>query len=96
MEIEKTKVITAKELKNKTGTALKYVAKGGKVLVTMRGKPIALISHPDSEKEIQEQPALRAFDKAWEDIEESLKETEPFFESWEEAENWSRRRERKR
>ncbi|MGE5444367.1 MAG: type II toxin-antitoxin system Phd/YefM family antitoxin [Ignavibacteriales bacterium] len=94
MRIERKKVITAKELKNKTGAALRYVTRGGKVLVTMRGKPIALITHPD-QSGAKEQSMLRTFDEAWKDIEEALKKTEPFFESWREAENWSRKRERK-
>ena len=92
MEMERTKVMTAKELKNKTGAALRYVAKGGKVLVTMRGKPIAFISHPNLQKGISEQPMLRTFNEAWKDIEETLEKTVPFFKSWREAENWSRRR----
>jgi len=96
MEIEGTKVMTAKELKNKTGAALRYVAKGGKVLITMRGKPIAVISHPNLQKGMSQQPMLRTFDEAWKDIEETLEKTESFFKSWREAENWSRRRERKR
>ena len=92
MEIERTKVMTAKELKNKTGAALRYVAKGGKVLVTMRGKRIAYISHPNLQKGMSEQLILRNFNEAWNDIEETLEKTVPFFKSWREAENWSRRR----
>lgn len=96
MDIEETKVMTAKELKNKTGAALRYVAKGGKVLVTMRGKPVAVISHPNLPGGMSQQPVLRTFDEAWKDIEKTLEQTEPSFKSWREAENWSRRRERKR
>jgi antitoxin (DNA-binding transcriptional repressor) of toxin-antitoxin stability system len=96
MEIGETKVMTAKELKNKTGSALRYVAKGGKVLVTMRGKPIAVISHPNLQKGTSQQPMLRTSDEAWKDIEETLEKTGPLFKSWREAEDWSRRRERKK
>lgn len=96
MESVDTKVMTAKELKNKTGTALKYVSKGGKVLVTMRGKPVAVISHPDLQKRKSEEPMLRPLDEAWKDIEETLDKTKPFFTSWREAEDWSRKREGKK
>jgi len=71
------------------------VAKGGKILITMRGKPIAVISHPNLKESLQ-QPVLRSFDEAWRDIEETLEKTEPFFINWKEAESWSRRKERKR
>ena len=96
MKSEDIKVMTAKELKNKTGAALKYVSKGGKVLVTMRGKPVALISNPDLQKEKLPEAALRSFDEAWKDIEDTLDQNEPFFTSWREAEDWSRKRERRR
>ncbi|MBI4483672.1 MAG: type II toxin-antitoxin system prevent-host-death family antitoxin, partial [Acidobacteria bacterium] len=38
------KVITAKALKNRTGEALRYVARGGKLVVTRRGKPLAVLA----------------------------------------------------
>ncbi|TFE69310.1 hypothetical protein A7Q09_05310 [Methylacidiphilum sp. Yel] len=93
--MEGIKIMTAKELKNKTGSALRYVAKGGKILITLRGKPIAIISPPNLEGSLQ-QPLLRSFEEAWRDIEETLEKTEPFFINWKEAESWSRRKEKKR
>ncbi|GFP25071.1 type II toxin-antitoxin system Phd/YefM family antitoxin [Candidatus Hakubella thermalkaliphila] len=85
------KVITAKQLKNRTGEALRYVAKGEKVLVTRRGKPLAIMSPSDQEKTFQTME-LRPFNQAWSEIEEALNRSEPFFRDWKEAINWSRKR----
>jgi prevent-host-death family protein len=81
------KIITAKELKNRTGEALRLVSKGEKVLVTRRGKPFAYIS-PFTEDEF----ALKPFEQAWKDIEKALERTEPHFESWRGAMRWVRKR----
>ena len=81
------KIITAKELKNKTGEALRLVSKGEKVLVTRRGKPFAYIS-PFTDDEF----ALKPFEQAWKDIEKTLERTEPHFKSWREAMRWVRER----
>ena len=81
------KIITAKELKNRTGEALRLVSKGEKVLVTRRGKPFAYIS-PFTKDEF----ALKPFEQAWKDIEKALERTEPHFESWREAMRWVRKR----
>lgn len=80
------KIITAKELKNKAGEALRLVSKGERVLVTRRGKPFACIS-PFTDDEF----ALKPFEKAWKDIEKTLKRTEPHFKSWREAMGWVRK-----
>lgn len=85
------KVITAKQLKNRTGEALRYVAKGERVLVTRRGKPLAIISPSDREKTLQAME-LRPFNQAWSEIEETLNRSEPFFRDWKEATDWSRKR----
>jgi len=81
------KIITAKELKNRTGEALRLVSKGEKVLVTRRGRPFAYIS-PFTEDEF----ALKPFEQAWKDIEKTLGSTEPHFKSWREAMRWARKR----
>lgn len=81
------KIISAKELKNKTGEALRLVSKGERVLVTRRGKPFSCIS-PFTEDEF----ALRPFEQAWKDIEKTLERTEPHFKSWSEAMGWVRKR----
>lgn len=85
------KVITAKELKNRTGEALRYVASGGKVLITRRGKPLAILV-PATEAARLEPVTLRPFPEAWAAIEAQLKATASPFLTWQEALRWSRRR----
>jgi len=81
-------IITAKELKNRTGEILKRVRSGEKILVTRRGKPCAVIKLPKKEEE--EIFSLRSFNTAWKDILYTLKKTKPEFESWKEAVRWVR------
>jgi prevent-host-death family protein len=85
------KVTTAKELKNRTGEALRHVARGGKVLITRRGKPLAILA-PATEAENHEAVAVRPFAEAWADLEAQLKATTARFPRWKEALRWSRRR----
>ena len=84
------KSVSAKELKNRTGEILRQVERGGKILITKRGKPCALLS-PVEEGQL---PALdlRPFEEAWADIEKSLKGTRPYYQTWKEAMRWTRRR----
>jgi prevent-host-death family protein len=84
------KAITAKDLKNKTGEAMRAISKGERVMVTLRGKPFALISPVTAEslKEV----SLRPFEEAWRDIEEALKKTRPRFKNVKEAMTWTRKR----
>jgi prevent-host-death family protein len=84
------KVTTARELKNRTGEALRHVARGGKVLITRRGKPFAVLG-PAGEA-ASEAEALRPPDRAWAAIAARLKATRPPFSTWREALRWSRRR----
>lgn len=84
------KVITAKELKNRTGEALRYVARGGKVLITRRGKPLAVLAPAPGVASV-EPVVLRPFPEAWAAIEAQLKATAPPFPTWQEAFRWSRR-----
>ena len=44
-------IVTAKELKNKTGEILRQVCSGEKVLVTRRGKPCAIERPGERRKE---------------------------------------------
>jgi prevent-host-death family protein len=91
-ETEKdVKVTTAKELKNRTGEALRHVGRGGKVLITRRGKPIAVLV-PATESATRDAVAVRPFSEAWAAIETRLKATAPRFPNWKEALRWSRRR----
>jgi len=84
-------IITAKQLKQKTGEIIKKVKSGERLTVTYRGKPVAIIAPPTTE-ETKTLKALRAFDEAWSDIEETLRKTEPEFKGWREATEWVRNR----
>ncbi len=75
--------ITAKELKNQTGKVLRRVGAGEKVLITKRGKPLAVLS-PVEEGQLKP-PGVRSYEDAWVDIEKKLKRTRPRFKTWEEA-----------
>lgn len=85
------KTMTAKELKNKTGEALREVSRGKKILVTRRGKPVAVISSA-AEEEFKMKEMISPYGEAWKSIENTLDETKPFFGNWREAISWSRKR----
>ena len=84
------KTMTAKDLKNRTGDAIRAVSRGEKIVVTLRGKPVAFFS-PVTEALI-EKDSLRPIEEAWRDIEEALKKRKPKFRSSKEAIRWTRRR----
>jgi len=84
-------IITAKQLKQKTGQIIKKVKSGERLTVTYRGKPVAIIAPPTVE-ETEILKSLRTFDEAWRDIEATLRETEPEFKGWREATEWVRSR----
>lgn len=84
------RTMTAKNLKNKTGEAMQIISKGEKVIVTLRGKPFALISPVTTES--LEKLSLRPPEEAWKGIEDTLKKTTPKFRSAKEAIAWTRRR----
>lgn len=85
------KTMTAKDLKNHTGEVMRAVSKGEEVVVTLRGKPAALIL-PFVDARKKEPLQLRSFDEAWRDIEKSLQKTKPECKTWQEALGWSRKR----
>jgi prevent-host-death family protein len=85
------KTITAKELKNRTGDALKTIARGEKIMVTYRGKPFAVFSPASEESTFKGEP-LRPFTEAWRDIEGTLRKNKAVFPGWQEATAWSRKR----
>lgn len=85
------KVTTAKELKSRTGEALRYAARGGKVLITRRGKAVAVLG-PANDAGAMVPAALRPFHEAWAAIEAQLKASPPRFATWRKAVPWSRRR----
>ncbi len=84
-------IITAKQLKQKTGEVIRKVRLGEQLTVTYRGKPIAVIAPPKMEDK-KPLKKLRSFDEAWRDIEETLQKTEPKFKGWREATEWIRNR----
>ena len=84
-------IITAKQLKQKTGEVIRKVRSGERLTITYRGKPVAVIAPPIKE-EIKTLEGLRSFNDAWQDIEETLQKTEPEFEGWREANAWIRDR----
>ncbi len=81
--------ITAKQLKQRTGEVIKRLKSGERFTLTHRGKPVATIT-PSSSGEEKLSDGLRPFDRAWEDIERALEESEPRFENWKEATDWVR------
>lgn len=84
------RTMTAKNLKNRTGEAMRAVSKGERVVVTLRGKPFALISPATAES--LRKTSLRSYEEAWNDIELTLKKTKPHFKTAKEAMAWTRKR----
>ncbi len=84
-------IVTAKQLKQKTGEIIKRVRSGECLTLTYRGKPIAVIT-PSSVLEKEELQQMSPFDEAWKSIEESLEKTRPEFKGWREATDWIRNR----
>lgn len=83
--------VTAKQLKQKTGEVIKRIKSGERLILTYRGKPIAVIE-PATERDIKEIRNVSDAAKAWERIESTLKSTSPEFKNWREATDWVRRR----
>ena len=84
------RTMTAKNLKNKTGEAMRAVSRGEKVVVTLRGKPFALISPATTES--LRKTSMRPYEEAWDDIELTLKKIRPHFKTAKEAMAWTRKR----
>jgi len=84
------KTVTAKDLKNQTGKVLRLIASGQKVMITMRGKPFAVMA-PITEEELTASD-IRPYEEAWTEIEKTLKSTKPEFASVNEAMKWTRKR----
>lgn len=83
------RIITAKDLKNRTGAALRLIKQGERILITVRGKPQALLIPAE---ENMDEPIMREMQEAWRDIEKTLESSEPQFSTWKEAIQWSRRK----
>ena len=84
-----TITMTAKELKNRTGDAFRAVSRGERVLLTRRGKTVAVLVPVDFQARDDEVPP---YDQAWREIEVALAASQPEFASLEEAMSRSRRR----
>jgi len=84
-----TLTMTAKEPKNRTGEALRAVARGQRVLVTRRGRPLAVMASPSV---APLEPDERQYEEAWSEIEATLRATAPPESSWRRAMDRSRRR----
>ena len=84
-------IISAKQLKQRTGEVIKKVKSGERLTVTYRGKPVAVIAPPvqEEKKAVEE---LRPSNDAWRDIEKTLQKTKPEFKDWQEATRWMRDR----
>jgi prevent-host-death family protein len=83
--------VSARELKNHTGEILSRVRTGASVVVTNRGRPVALLSPPTATLD-DAAPPVRAFDEAWADLAAALAASEPEQPTWQEALRRSRRR----
>jgi prevent-host-death family protein len=85
------KTMTAKDLKNHTGEVMRRVSRGEEVVVTLRGRPAAVIL-PFEDARRKGVGEARSFEEAWGDIEAVLRRTRPAFKTWREAIGWSRKR----
>ena len=83
--------VSARDLKMRTGEVLRLVRAGARVVVTNRGRPVALLSPIDAMPEDGVE-GVRSFEAAWGDIEATLCETSPEFPTLDEAMQRSRRR----
>lgn len=81
--------MTAKELKNRTGEALRAVESGRRVVVTRRGRTVGVIVPAGSTV-----PAVgpATYDEAWAEIEAALSKSKPRYRTWQQAMVRSRRR----
>ena len=84
-----TITLTAKELKNRTGDAFRAIRRGDRVVLTRRGKALAVMV-PLAEAEGL--PDLPPYAEAWSEIEGALAASAPEFPSLEAAMARSRRR----
>ena len=83
--------VTAKQLKQKTGEVIKRIKSGERLILTYRGKPLAVIE-PAFDNTKKTADRVKEFQKAWENIESTLNQTRPEFKDWREATGWVRKR----
>jgi prevent-host-death family protein len=83
--------ITAKQLKLKTGEVIRRIKSGERLILTYRGKPLAVIE-PTAKNEKKAADRVNESAEAWKNIESALNRTKPEFNSWREATEWARSR----
>jgi prevent-host-death family protein len=84
-------IVTAKQLKQKTGEVIRRIKSGERLTLTYRGKPLAVIE-PTTENDIKDINKISASVKAWDNIESTLRSTKSEFKNWREATEWVRNR----
>ena len=84
-------IITAKQLKQKTGEVIRRIKSGERLTLTYRGKPLAVIE-PTTAKDMEKQNRINDSVKAWDKIESTLSNTKSEFKNWREATQWVRNR----
>ncbi len=80
-------VISARDLKQKTGDFIRRLRAGEPFVLTYRGRRIAVIT-PTSGDRGEGKPGNR--DDAWAAVDVELEASEPAFENWQEATAWVR------
>jgi len=81
---------TAKDLRTRTRQLLEMVRAGERLVITFRGRPVAVMTPTGEGFEALED--LRTFDAAWPDIVRALRKSRPAFPTPEAAIRASRRR----
>lgn len=75
---------TSKELRTNTSEIIKKIQRGERYIITYRGKPVALML-PFAPNQAMDAMVPRAYEEAWKDIEETLQQSEPQHQTWQEA-----------
>ena len=88
MATSHTRTITARDLKNHTGDAIRAAREGRRTIVTYRGRPVAVIvpAEPSAERE------SGSYEVEWAEVAAALASTSPPERTWQEAMARSRRR----
>jgi prevent-host-death family protein len=84
------KPMTARDLKNSTGEVVRTLRRGGRILLTFRGRPIGTITPVEGGGTPAQ--AVRSYNDAWAAIDAELQGSQPRFASWRDAEDDSRGR----
>ena len=82
-------VITARDLKQKTGDFIRRLRAGEPFVLTYRGRRIGVIT-PSVEERGDDVPGNAG--DAWAEVEAALEASEPAFDDWQEATAWIRGR----